>query len=68
MEETMDDLTKKGAADRNRINLHEPWEVDHWTWLLGVSKNELQKVIKKVGNSADAVRKELGRQMAHGQH
>jgi len=68
VEETMDDLKNKGAADRNRINLQEPWEVDHWTWLLGVSKDELQKVIKKVGNSADAVRKELGRQMAHGQH
>jgi predicted RNA-binding protein YlqC (UPF0109 family) len=41
--------------------LQEPWEVDHWTWLLGVSKDELQKVIKKVGNSAEAVRTELGR-------
>jgi Protein of unknown function (DUF3606) len=68
VEETMDDLKNKGAADRNRINLQEPWEVDHWTWLLGVSKDELQKVIKKVGNSAEAVRKELGRQMVHGQH
>ena len=55
----MDDL--KRPADRNKINLQEPWEVDHWTWLLGVSKDELQKVIKKVGNSAEAVRKELGR-------
>ena len=57
----MDDLKKKDATDHNKINLHEPWEVDHWTKELGVSKNELQKVIKKVGNSADAVRKELGR-------
>ena len=57
----MDDLKKKDATDRNKINPHEPWEVDHWTKELGVSKNELQKVIKKVGNSADAVRKELGR-------
>jgi hypothetical protein len=53
--------TSKSSADRNRINLQEPWEVDHWTWLLGVLKDELQKVIKKVGNSAEAVRKELGR-------
>ena len=58
----MDDL--KRPADRNRINRQEPWEVDHWTWLLGVSKDELQKVIKKVGNSAEAVRKELGRATA----
>jgi predicted RNA-binding protein YlqC (UPF0109 family) len=57
----MDDLRKRAAADRSKINLHEPWEVDHWTKELGVSKDELQKVIAKVGNSAAAVRKELGR-------
>jgi hypothetical protein len=61
MEEAMDDLKKKGASDRNRINLQELWEVDHWTKELGVSKDELQKVVKKVGNSAEAVRKELRR-------
>jgi hypothetical protein len=57
----MDDLKKKGAADRSQINLHEAWEVDYWTKELGVSKGELAKLIKKVGNSAAAVRKELGR-------
>ena len=56
----MDDLMKKGTADRSKINMHEPWEVDHWTKELGVSKAELQKVVDKVGNSAAAVRKELG--------
>jgi hypothetical protein len=60
-EEPMDDLKKKGAADRSQINMNEAWEVDFWTHELGVSKDELQKVIKKVGNSAEAVRKELGR-------
>jgi predicted RNA-binding protein YlqC (UPF0109 family) len=57
----MDDLNKKGAADRSQINMNEAWEVDFWTHELGVSKDELQKVIKKVGSSAEAVRKELGR-------
>jgi hypothetical protein len=38
MEETMDDLKKKGSADRNKINLHEPWEIDHWTKELGVGR------------------------------
>ena len=55
----MDDLRKRAPADRSKINLHEPWEVDHWTKELGVSKDELQKVIAKVGNSAAAVRKGL---------
>ena len=55
----MDDLNKKGAGDRSKINMHEDYEVKHWTKQLGVSKEELQKA--EVGNSAAAVRKELGR-------
>ena len=61
MEETMDDQKKKGTADRSKINMHEDYEVKHWTKQLGVSKEELQKAVDKVGNSAAAVRKELGR-------
>jgi hypothetical protein len=57
----IDDLNKKGPADRSKVNLHEAWEVDYWTNELGVSKDELQRVVKKVGDSAAAVRKELGR-------
>jgi hypothetical protein len=57
----MDDLKKKGPADRGRINMQEAWEVAHWTRELGVSKDELQQVVKKVGSSTEAVRKELGR-------
>jgi hypothetical protein len=56
----MDDLKKKGAADPSMINLHEAWEIDYWTNELGVSKSELERLIKKVGNSAASVRKELG--------
>ena len=60
LEKTMDDLKKKGADDRSKINMSEAWEVDFWTNELGVSKDELQKVINKVGNSTAAVRRELG--------
>jgi predicted RNA-binding protein YlqC (UPF0109 family) len=56
----MDDLNKKGSQDRSRISLNEAWEADYWTGELGVSKGELEKIIAKVGNSAAAVRKELG--------
>ncbi len=56
----MDDLKKKGADDRSKISMSEAWEVDFWTDELGVSKDELQKVITKVGNSTAAVRRELG--------
>jgi Protein of unknown function (DUF3606) len=57
----MDDLNKKGAGDRSKVNMHEDYEVKHWTKQLGVSKEQLQKVVDKVGSSAAAVRKELGR-------
>jgi hypothetical protein len=59
-EETdMDDLNKKGSQDRSKINMHEPYEVKYWTKELGVDKQQLQKLVDKVGNSAAAVRKEL---------
>jgi hypothetical protein len=56
----MDDLKKKGPADRSKINMNEDYEVKYWTKELGISKDKLQKVVNKVGSSADAVRKELG--------
>jgi hypothetical protein len=55
----MDDLKNRGQPDRSKINMHEDHEVQYWTKHLKVSKEELQKVVDKVGNSAAAVRKEL---------
>ena len=55
----MDDLKKKGSQDRSKIKMHEPHEVKYWTEELGVDKDQLQKLVDKVGNSAAAVRKEL---------
>ena len=52
----MDDLKKKDAADRNRINMHEAWEVDYWTKELGVRPDEFKSTVQKVGPSAKAVR------------
>ena len=57
-----DNLTNRGQSDRSKINMNEDHEVKHWTHALGVSKEELQKAVDKVGNSAAAVRKELGAQ------
>jgi hypothetical protein len=55
----MDNLTKKDQPDRSKINMHEDNEVKYWTKELGVTREQLQKPIDKVGNSASAVRKEL---------
>jgi len=51
--------TNKGRPNRSRINLTED-EAKYWTRHLRVDREQLQKVVDKVGNSAAAVRKELG--------
>jgi hypothetical protein len=56
-----DDQKNRGAQDRSRISMHEEHEVRYWTKALGVSEEELASAVAKVGNSADAVRRELGK-------
>lgn len=55
----LDDLSKRGQPDRSKIAMGEEHEVRYWTKHLGVSKEELQKAVDKVGNSSAAVRKQL---------
>ncbi|MBR0993959.1 DUF3606 domain-containing protein [Bradyrhizobium japonicum] len=57
-----DNLTKRDQRDRSKIKMHEDFEVKYWTKCLGVSKDELQKAVDKVGNSAAAVRKSWRRE------
>ena len=54
-----DNLKDRGPQDRSRINTSEEWEVRYWTKELGVTEEELRKLVDKVGSSADAVRKQL---------
>jgi hypothetical protein len=56
-----DDKSKRAPQDRSRISLNEDYEVRYWTEHLGVTKDELARVVAKVGDSAAAVRRELGR-------
>ena len=56
-----DNRSNAGAQDRARINVHEDYEVRHWTEALGVSKEELEKAVKAVGPSVSAVREHLGK-------
>ena len=56
-----DNLTKRHQPDRSKINMHEAHEVKYWSHALGVTKEELQKAVDKVGNAAASVRKELAK-------
>jgi hypothetical protein len=57
---SMGNAINRGEPDRSKINMNQDYEVKYWTKHLGVSKELLQQVVDKVGNSAAAVRKELG--------
>jgi hypothetical protein len=60
----MDNLTKRDTPDRSKINMHEDYEVRYWTRHLGTTREELQRVVDRVGNSARAVAKEFGKNAA----
>jgi hypothetical protein len=48
-------------ADRTRIDLGCKHDVIYWSKTLGLSRMQLAEVIKKVGNSSAAVRREVRR-------
>jgi Protein of unknown function (DUF3606) len=56
-----DDLQNRGAADRNRINVHEAHELRYWTKALGVTEEQLKAAVAKVGVMAVDVRRHLGK-------
>ena len=56
-----DDLSNRGLADRIRINMHGGYEVSYWTKALGVSREELQRLVDKYGNSAAKIKEALGK-------
>jgi hypothetical protein len=56
-----DNKKKPGGQDRTRINVNENYEVRDWSKKFGVTQDELKKAVAKVGTSAEAVKKHLGR-------
>jgi len=56
-----DDKANRGPQDRSRVNLSEDYEVRYWTKELGVTKDELARLVHQHGNSVEKLRQELGR-------
>jgi Protein of unknown function (DUF3606) len=56
-----DDTTKRDYRDRDRINIHEDYELRYWTKELGVTPEKLKQTVEKVGVIATEVRKALGK-------
>jgi hypothetical protein len=56
-----DDPSKRGPADRTRVNIHEPYEVQYWCNHFGCTAQQLKDCVKKVGVMVTAVKKCLGK-------
>ena len=56
-----DDPNKRGRQDRERINIHEDYELRDWSKHFHVSPDELKRAVAKVGVMAKDVAKELGK-------
>jgi hypothetical protein len=57
----MDDKSKVGKPDRDRININEAYELRDWTKKFGVSEDALKTAVKKAGPMAKDVAKALGK-------
>jgi hypothetical protein len=55
----MASVTNKASPLRRHIVIDDKVEAKYWMKHLGLARDELQRVVDKVGNSAAAVRKEL---------
>lgn len=54
-----DNKNERGPRDSKRININEDYEVSYWTKTLGISKSELESIVKRVGVMVDDVRKAI---------
>ena len=49
----------KPLPARNKIDLADPTQIRVWTRRLGITTDDLQRVVRKVGNSIASVSKEI---------
>lgn len=55
-----DDTSKRGPADRMRIDVNAKHELQYWTQELGVDVETLKATVNRVGPMVEKVRSELG--------
>ncbi len=52
-------LTNRIMPDRSKITVTSETELKYWIKHFGVTREELERAVERVGNSAASVRKEL---------
>jgi Protein of unknown function (DUF3606) len=56
-----DDKSKRGKADRARIDVREDYQCRYWSEKFGVSADELKIAVQKVGPKVEGVARALGK-------
>lgn len=56
-----DDKSKAGKADRDRINVDEPYELRDWAKHFHVSEEKIKEAVKAVGPMVKDVQKHLAK-------
>jgi hypothetical protein len=56
-----DNLHQRGKPDRDRINVHEPWELRDWAKHFGASEDKVREAVQRVGVMVTDVKRYLGK-------
>ena len=54
-----DDKSKSGGQDRERINVHQDYELRDWAKSLSTTPERVKEAVQAVGDRADKVREYL---------
>ncbi|MEO6522857.1 MAG: DUF3606 domain-containing protein [Mucilaginibacter sp.] len=57
----MNNVTQTGSIDNDNINIHEYYEVEHWTKELHTNIEVLKDAVEHVGTSIEDIKKYLNR-------
>jgi hypothetical protein len=63
-----DDKSKSGGQDRERINIHEDYELRDWAKSLNTTPERIKEAVQAVGDRADKVREFVGQGSGRGEH
>jgi len=55
----MDDKLILNRLDKNRINVHEYFEVEYWSKKFGINPELLRRAVREAGTSVDQVKQYL---------
>ena len=56
-----DGPTKRGAADRSRVNINEDHELRYLTKRLGCTRDQLRRAVETAGPMVEDIQRELAR-------